>query len=74
MTERTVPVNPGPPLNHDEVALLTLVAEGRTRKEISAARAFGAGTIQHMLGVIVGKPGARTPEQAIAIAARAGVL
>jgi DNA-binding NarL/FixJ family response regulator len=74
MAERTGQVNPAPPLNRDEVALLALVAEGRTRKEIAVARAVSAGTIQHRLRVIAGKLGARTSEEAIAIAVRAGLL
>lgn len=62
------------PINRDELALLSLVAEGRTRKEIAAARGVSVGTIQHMMRVVEQKLGARTTEQAIAIVARAGVL
>ncbi len=61
-------------LSRDEVALLDLIANGRTRKEIAEIRGVSVGTIQRMTRVIEAKVGARTTEQAIAKVARAGIL
>ena len=61
-------------LSRDEVALLDLIANGRTRKEIAEIRGVSVGTIQRMTRVIEAKIGARTTEQAIAKVARAGIL
>ena len=74
MAEGKVNVSPHVPLNRDEVALLALVADGLTRKEIAAVRGVGIGTVQQMMRVIERKVGARTTEHAIAIVARAGLL
>ena len=74
MAEGKIHTNPHVPLNRDEIALLALVADGRTRKEIAAVRGVGVGTVQHMMRVIEEKLRARTTEQAIALVARAGMI
>ena len=74
MAEGKVSSSPDVPLNRDQLALLALVADGRTRREIAAIRGVSVGTIQHMMRAIEARVGARTTEQAIAIVARAGLL
>jgi DNA-binding CsgD family transcriptional regulator len=74
MAEGKVQMNPHVPLNRDEIALLALVADGRTRKEIAAVRGVSVGTVQNMMRAIEQKLGARTTEHAIAIVARAGAV
>ncbi len=61
-------------LTKEEKAIMDGIANGFTRKEVAQRRGVSAGTVQHMLRVIEAKLGARSTEQAVAVAIRRGLL
>lgn len=62
------------PLTPIEIALLADIAGGRTRKEVSELRGVSISTIRVAIRSAERKLGARTTEQAVAIAVRTRVL
>ncbi len=63
-----------PPLTPREVDVLNVAAEGATVGEIAARLHLSQGTVRNYLARIVGKAGARTRVEAIAIARERGWL
>jgi two-component system NarL family response regulator len=61
-------------LTEREVAVLRLVAQGRTNKAIGMELSIGEGTVKFHLNNVLGKLGAEDRTQAVTIALQRGIL